>query len=283
MPFNAIAKPTGLIVLSLAAILILYFAIEQITDLFYDADLNLLAVLSNASLAFFMYFGVRWFNKKFNGLSIHDYGFGSARLIRNFLLGISIAGIILFLTRYAAYLIGDIQIDYVGLTDGFDLFDFLMFTLVVGCWEEMYFRGLVVNTLLKNNLSFTATAISSSVLFALLHVFSYDDLSVLSPFLMLGIVFVSIIMTLLYVLTRSIWTSIGLHFFWDFLCMFEEPEDGFSLFRIKDYKANMVFIDNTCIVITGIVLMLFLIIMRKRISIAVQQYCADIRSPMGGS
>lgn len=277
MTFKAIAKPTGLIVLSLAAILILYFAVEQVTDLLYDVDLDLLAVFSNASLAVFMYFGVRWFNKRFNGLNIHDYGFTSRRLIRNFFIGVSLAGVILSLTLYFPYLIGDIEIMFIAPTESFPLFEFLMINVVVGCWEEMYFRGLVVNTLLKNNVSFILTVIISAALFALLHIFSFDDLSVLSPFWMLGIFLGSVIMVLLYVVTRSIWTSIGFHFFWDFLCMYEETGDGFTLIQIKNYPQEMAFIDNICIIITAVVLALFMILIRKQIKVAVQFYCATVR------
>lgn len=73
MNFKNILKATGLIVLSLVSIIVLYFGVEQVTDYLSDADYDGLAIISNASLAVIIYFFVRWFNRKINGLSPSDY------------------------------------------------------------------------------------------------------------------------------------------------------------------------------------------------------------------
>lgn len=119
-----------------------------------------------------------------------------------------------------------------------------MFNLVVAIWEEMYFRGLVVNTLLKKKLSFTVTAIISCALFTIVHIPSYD-LATITPFWMFCVFFLSLIMLLLYELTRSIWTPIGFHFFWDLLfTSLEEGENDFDLIQMKTYEQDTVLIDN---------------------------------------
>src|SRR5688572_104950 len=97
MQYKEALKTTGLIVVSLAVIVLLYFGLELVTNSLYEADYVVLSIISNASLAVIIYFLVRWFNKKFNGLSPSNYGFDSKNLLINFLFGISLAASIIFL------------------------------------------------------------------------------------------------------------------------------------------------------------------------------------------
>jgi membrane protease YdiL (CAAX protease family) len=282
MHYKEAVKTTGLIILSLAVILLLYFGIELVTDYFYDEDLVVPAIISNASLAVVIYFLVRLFNKKVNGLSPSDYEFGSKHLVKNFLIGIFIAASILFLIFLSAYIISGNRPDFIRLKDGYPLLliEFLMIHLVVGVWEEMYFRGLVVNTLLRRNVSFTATAILSSALFTGLHVFSFD-LVTITPFWVIIVFLLSVVLLYTYILTRSIWAPIGLHFFWDFfITSLEKNENEFGMIEMKTYEQDMLLIDNITLVVAVVVVILFFILMRKRIRVAVQRYCEVVRGPV---
>ena len=279
MQYKEVPKTTALIAVSLAVIVLLYFGIELITDYFYDEDLVVPAILSNASLAVIIYFLVKWFNKKFNGLSPSDYGFNSKGLLRNFLIGILIAAAILFLIFFATYIISGNRPEFTGLNDGYSLLliEFIMIHLVVGVWEEMYFRGLVVNTLLKKNVSFTTTAIISSALFSLLHAFSFD-LETITPFWAIIIFLLSVVLLYTYILTRSIWAPIGIHFFWDFfITSLEKGENEFGLIHMKTYEQDTMLIDNITAVVAVVGVTVFYILMRKRLKEAVQRYCKSIQ------
>jgi membrane protease YdiL (CAAX protease family) len=83
---------------------------------------------------------------------------------------------------------------------------------------------------------------------------------------MFGVFFISIIMLLLYAVTRSIWTPIGCHFCWDSLFMsLDERENDFGIIDMKTYVRDAELIDNISILVTGAILVLLLIIMRTRI------------------
>jgi membrane protease YdiL (CAAX protease family) len=169
-------KTTGLIILSLASIVLVYFAIEPITDYLDEAGYFWLSILSNASVAIIIYFLVRWFNKKVNRLTVDDYGFGIQGVVKKFLIGACLSVLLVSLTLFLTSFFADTEIELLSIrnTNPISLIDFLIANLVVAAWEEMYFRGLVVTTLLKKKLSFTWTAVISSGLFTVVHVTSYD-------------------------------------------------------------------------------------------------------------
>jgi membrane protease YdiL (CAAX protease family) len=267
-------RASGLIIVSLAVIVLCYFALEPLTDFLSERDYPVLSILSNLSLAVIIYFFVRWFNKKVHGLTIRDYGIGSRRLPLFFLMGV-FASILLAGTTLIYFFVTG-KIDFVELSDGQAFIGFLLGNLVVASWEEMYFRGLVVTTLLKGNMSFIWTAIISSALFAILHVFSFD-LATITPFWLLGVFFISTILLLLYIVTRSIWTSIGCHFCWDSLFgSLEAAENDFGLIHMSTYTQDEVLIDNLSILVTGVFLLSFLILTRNRIKSWVQAYLLPI-------
>lgn len=279
MSNQKILKLIGLVTLSLAAILLLYFGIELITDYLYDEGYTVLSILSNATMAVAVYFLVRILNKKVNGLSVSDYGFTANGLVKNFLLGVSITIGITSVILLSAYLLSDIRLEFIGLSDDWllPLIEFTMIHLVVGIWEEMYFRGLLVNTLLKKNISFIATGILTSLLFTLLHFFSFD-LATITPFWMIAVFCLSQVLLYSYILTRSIWTPIGIHFSWDFIfTSFEADENDFGLLHIKNYEENTLLIDNITVVVAVIVLVMIHLLMRERLKEGIKRYVSQIK------
>jgi membrane protease YdiL (CAAX protease family) len=277
MSIKELLKVIGLITLSLTSIIFLYFIIEPITDYLADSGHVGLSIISNASIAVIIFYLVRWFNKKVNRLTINEYGFTTTRALRNFFIGILVATFLVILTLFSVSLFKDIEVDFISLNSGLLLFEFIIANLVVATWEEMYFRGLVVNTLLKHKINFKWTATISSGLFAILHIASYD-LETITPFWIFGVFFISTILFYLYILTRSIWTSIGCHFCWDSLFMsIDASENSFGIIEMKTYAVHSIFIDNISILITGVVLTLFLIFMKNEINSRVQLYLSQIK------
>jgi uncharacterized protein len=265
---------SGLIFISLLCILLVYFALEPLTDFLEDKGYAALSVLSNVSVAVIIYFFVRWFNKTVNGLDSIDYGIDNRKWFQFFLIGIGVSIILLGTTLIYFLAIGEIQ--FAVVSDGAALITFLLGNLVVAAWEELYFRGLVVPTLLKRNMSFAWTAIISSGFFAMLHLFSYD-LTTITPFWIFGVFFISSVLLFLYIKTRSIWTSIGCHFCWDSIFgAIDEAENDFGLVQMESYEPNAQLIDNISILVTGVFLLAFLILMRNRVKSGVQAYLLHI-------
>lgn len=130
-----------------------------------------------------------------NGLYSKHYGFGFKGFIANFFLGIGLALAVSSLVLLIAKVFIGIDFEFSGLKNDFQepLMSLLTTLLIVGVWEEFYFRGLVFNTFLKSNFSFHLSAIISSLLFSVIHWSSFD-MAETSIFWYLGVVFIGYIL-----------------------------------------------------------------------------------------
>lgn len=90
---------------------------------------------------------------------------------------------------------------------------FLVATLFIGLGEEALFRGYL-QRLLVTRYGVAAGLIVTSVIFALAHTITYN-----TPLPIMGVFMASLVMGYLYIITGSLWTSIGFHFIWDFLLL----------------------------------------------------------------
>jgi membrane protease YdiL (CAAX protease family) len=88
--------------------------------------------------------------------------------------------------------------------------------IIVGISEETLFRGYM-QTDLWRRLGPAAALILTSLAFAGLHIFFLIPGQEISPLSISGIFFASLIMGYLYIITGTIWASIGFHFFQDVL------------------------------------------------------------------
>jgi hypothetical protein len=88
---------------------------------------------------------------------------------------------------------------------------FLVATLFIGLGEEALFRGYL-QRLLGGRYGVVAGLIATSIIFALAHTVTYDR-----PLPIMGVFMASAVMGYLFVITGSLWASIGLHAAWDFL------------------------------------------------------------------
>lgn len=267
-----------LIILSLFCTVLFFLFTESITDYLNETGHQWLSLISNTLLAVLIFLFVWWFNKKVNRLKPEDYGFNAGLFVRNFLTGIFFCVLISSSTLIVA-LFFNAPIEFVPLIDNysFALAEFVLANLVVAVWEESYFRGLVVNILLQHNISFKWTAVISSAFFTAVHFGSYD-LEQTTPYWILAVFLLSLILLYLYVLTQSIWTSIGFHFFWDSIFLsLDTSENEFGLIRMESYSQNSILIDNISIVILIIFIGAFLMVKGRRIAPGVTGYLRKIK------
>ena len=219
------------------------------------------------------------FNKKYNRLSGNTIGFYPHQFIKNIVLGITLAFVILLIAFMFASILFGVQFEFIAIKPdwGKPLLELIMTNIIIGVWEESYFRGLVLNTLLKNNFGFHISLLISSLLFSILHWGSFN-MDETSYFSYIGIVFLGYIFALLYIYSNSIWIVVSFHFFWDVIARFiSDPKDNkIGLMGIKDYALNSKNVDNAEVLVLGVFLVLLLYFTLKKEPKNIQSYMANV-------
>ena len=259
-------KTFGIILLSMVGLTLLFITIIGIGNYFQGIDQKLIGNIFMVLFPMGVYFAVKIFNRKVNGLHSEKYGFGFKEFIFNFFSGICLAIGIMSLVLLITKLIFGIDIEFIGLKHDFQepLLSLVLTLLIVGVWEEFYFRGLVFNTFLKNHFGFHLSAFISSVLFSIIHWSSFD-MTETSWFWYLGIVFIGYILVYIYVYTRSIWSVVSFHFVWNLIAtLMDNSENEIGLFEVSNYIEHSKIIDNITVFCLGIFLFL-IVVLDKRI------------------
>lgn len=138
----------------------------------------------------------------------------SSQFFTGFLIASFIALIYYFYTAFVLNARIDLNIDYRII----DFFQGSYWTLKSVLWEELLFRGVLLYTAIRFIGSWKAI-ILSSVIFGVYHWFSYnligEVVSMIYIFLLTGIA--GALFAYSYVLTRSMFLQIALHFGWNFI------------------------------------------------------------------
>lgn len=253
------------IIVSLAVILAATLLFNGISDTLEDNGQDIVAIAANVSFTVLVYFGVTWFNRKYNGLQPTGYGFGLAKigskLVTGFLLAVVVLACILGIGSFLG-----IELVFTKLLKhaAIPLLSIVASHLLVGAWEEMYFRGLVFVMLRKSGTGFHISALITSLLFSILHWGVYD-LSETTAFWLLEVMQLAYILLYLYLVTRSIWAPIAFHATWDLAwTLADERENKAGLFHVTNYPSHAVTLDHISIaVLTPLLVFLFLIHKRK--------------------
>jgi membrane protease YdiL (CAAX protease family) len=236
---------------------------------------NVIMLLMPISVFFF----VLIFNKKYNRLSGNTIGFYPYKFIKNIVLGITLALVILLIAFIVATILFGVQFEFIAIKPDFGkpLLGLIMTNIIIGVWEESYFRGLVLNTLLKNNFGFHISLLISSLLFSILHWGSFN-MAETSYFSYIGIVFLGYIFAILYIYFNSIWIVVSFHFFWDVIAQFiSDPKDNkIGLIGINDYALNSKNVDNAEVLVLGVFLGLLLYFTLKKEPKNIQSYMANV-------
>lgn len=247
--------------------IILFIVFAGIGNFFQDRGQKTAGNIFIILFVFLTYYAVVFFNRKVNQLSPDCYGFHFRYFGRNLLVGIVLA---LLLTSFAlvfATAFYDIPIVFDGLKKGFvkPLYELILTVTLIGFWEEFFFRGLIYNTLLRNNFGFHLSALISSVLFSILHWSSYD-MTQTSWFWYIGIVFIGYLLAFIYTITGSIWSVASFHFMWNFVAALSiDQENEIGLIKFSNYTEYSKTFDNIVVVILGIALVIMLLLSRQKL------------------
>ena len=177
----------------------------------------LIGVLMNSVIAFLMVAGFRKFVDK---KSLNSLGFETNKKFPHgavgFLAGIvllCIASIFLFFTKNLQWTA--IHFNAKDLFLGFGLM------VIVAFYEEMVFRGYLLNNLLDSVNKWTALYITA-FLFALAHT-NNPGITVLA---FVNIFLAGLLLGVNYIFTKNLWFAIALHFSWNF---FQGPVFGYEV------------------------------------------------------
>jgi len=272
-------KTLGVILLATVGVLILVLIFKGIESY---AQKHLNEWIGNAIMLLMpisIFFYVLIFNKKYNRLSGDTIGFYPHKVIKNIVWGIILALVILLSAFIVASILFGVQFEFIAIKPDLvkPLLVLLMTNIIIGVWEESYFRGLVLNTLLKNNFGFHISLLISSLLFSILHWGSFN-MAETSYFSYIGIVFMGYIFAILYMYFNSIWIVVSFHFFWDVIARFiSDPKDNkIGLMGIKDYALNSKNVDNAEVLVLGVFLVLLLYFTLKKEPKNIQSYIANV-------
>ena len=160
------------------------------------------------------------FRKFFDRKTLASLGFDltgyAADAISGFLLAVAILGIGTIILYFSGHL------QWVDITfSGNDLFIALGLMLIIAFYEEIVFRGYILNNLMESFNKWVALIISA-VLFAIFHI----DNPSMGIIPLINIFLAGILLGMNYIYTKNLWFAILFHFGWNF---FEGPLFGYKI------------------------------------------------------
>lgn len=203
-----------------------YFA-YLILKIDYQKPLENLSMFQNAVIGIFTglatFLSVGLFNKYVDGKSFKIFQIKKLNN-KHFYIGILI-GILIMLLGFIT-LLSTKQIFIKRIH--FNIADFVfgvIFFVCVSFSEELFIRGYVLNSLLNTFNKYSALTISS-LMFATMH-FANPNLTWFAFF---NIFIAGVLLGIVYIYTKNLWFSFGLHFSWNF---FQGSVFGFNVSGVK--------------------------------------------------
>jgi membrane protease YdiL (CAAX protease family) len=221
LAFSFVQLIIELLILIVLAILLNQVATMVVTPFhispFFKIMLN--ESISLLSLAVVVVLAHFWIERR----PFADLGYATRHLGRDLLLGFLIGAVLISLIVGVMALFGWYRVSAVagGIENFVGLLLALLFMLVVAVFEEGLFRGILLRLVERGLGSWVALAISALV-FGGLHLTNPHATLVSACAIMLD---GGIMMGGAYLLTRSLWLAIGIHWAWGF---FESPIFGNS-------------------------------------------------------
>jgi uncharacterized protein len=169
-----------------------------------------LLYITTTSIAIISFLQVILFRRLFDRRTIASLGFSFKKSAGDASIGFFTAVLILCLGTLFLHLNGNLQWNDFSFNPG-DLFTGAIGLLIVALYEELVFRGYILNNLLESMNKWVALAISA-VLFTIMHATnpSINPLSIINIFL------AGLLLGINYIYTKNLWYAIAFHFAWNF-------------------------------------------------------------------
>jgi membrane protease YdiL (CAAX protease family) len=174
-----------------------------------------------------------WDKKSFNSLGLKWSKQGLKDMTFGFALsGLMAAAFYFLLISFDLLVFKGVNFESTTLTGPFDFIQFMSILtlgslslmlvehILVGYWEELVFRGYILQNMIEG-LGLASAIVISCILYGLLH-YMNPNATILSSAIIIGFGFLRIYG---YLGTKMLWLSIGMHIGWNF---FQGPIFGFA-------------------------------------------------------
>jgi membrane protease YdiL (CAAX protease family) len=157
--------------------------------------------------------------KSFVSFGFNDVRSGSLDMLFGFALSGAMAGLVLWLMVAFGH-VTNVQIQWAGLSTALLLLAALLPNLLVGYWEELVFRGYLLQNM-REGLGLKIAIIVSCILYGIVHA-ANPNATMLSSAIIVLFGFLRIYG---YLATGMLWLSIGMHTGWNY---FQSTVFGFA-------------------------------------------------------
>jgi len=157
--------------------------------------------------------------KSFVSLGFARFGSAWPDLLFGFVLSAAMAGLALWLMVVFGF-VSNVQLNWAGPTTVVLLLTLLAPTVIIGYWEELVFRGYLLQNMAEG-LGLNVAVVASCLLYGLVHA-SNPNATLLSSAI---IVLFGYLRIYGYLSTGLLWLSIGMHVGWNF---FQSAVFGFA-------------------------------------------------------
>jgi len=182
----------------------------------------------------------RFLNKK----TIKELGFKGSW--KDLLFGLFLGAISITIIFFLLIATGDIKLLNLITQPDFNSFtiSFLIMFILVGFFEEMFFRGYVMQTMASRQNKKWMIYLVSAVVFSVAHG-ANPNVSIIG---LLNIVFVGLLFAYMFDRTKSLWLPIGYHITWNY---FQGSVFGFAVSGISPHGLYQIDITGGNTLLTG--------------------------------
>ncbi len=140
----------------------------------------------------------------------------SPHIFKEFSAGMVLGSILPIIGFLWYYVEGALQVTWKPASLNIELLGWIILMIVgllgVAFWEELFFRGYLLQTL-ATSIGLVPAVLVSCLLFGAIHVGTYG----MKPGAILSTALLGFVLTVLYLRTKSLWAPIGMHFMNNFL------------------------------------------------------------------
>lgn len=182
----------------------------------------------------------KFLNKK----TLKELGF--KRSWKDFLFGLFLGAISITLIFLLLLATGNIKLLNAFSQPDFNAFtlSFLIMFILVGFFEEMFFRGYVIKTMASRQNKKWVIYLVSAVVFSIVHGVN-PNVSIIG---LINIVFVGLLFAYMFEQTNRLWLPIGYHITWNY---FQGSVFGFAVSGISPHGLYQIDITNGNALLTG--------------------------------
>ncbi|WOV87774.1 CPBP family intramembrane metalloprotease [Sporosarcina oncorhynchi] len=182
--------------------------------------------------------------KFMNKRTLKELGFRGP--LKDLGFGLLLGALSIFIIFVLLYVTGNIELLNTFSTPEFSIYTitFLILFILVGFFEEMFFRGYVMSTMANRGNSRWLMYVVSAIIFSLAHGMN-PNVSILG---LVNIALVGVLFAYMFIATNSLWLPIGYHITWNY---FQGNVFGFAVSGLSPHGIYNVSVEGGNDLLTG--------------------------------